>query len=166
MYPVIDLEKNEVNGDPFNAERFFKQAKELIDRLVDKYNDCIIYTGAFFFEQYKDKYPWLLDYPLWVADYGYQKGNNTLVNPRIKTNKEGKRNWAIWQKTDKHSDKEIYENNLDFNVLNGEVLNELIMIQKPFETFVDRQKKLKQELLEIIEKLRDLSLREEFSEDE
>ncbi len=165
MYPIIDLEKNEANGDPFNADRFFTQAKELIDKITDKYNNCIIYTGAFFFEQYKEKYRWLLDYPLWVADYGYQKANNNLVHPRIKSDKEGKRNWVIWQKTDQHIDANIYDGKLDYNVLNGEVLSELIMIQKPFETFVNKQKKIKAELLEIIDRLKNLSLREELSDE-
>jgi len=136
--PVLDLEQIYVNGNPISLPAgiallaLIKQWLDLVESAFGR--KPMIYASAFFLNQQGVNASWLINYPLWVAQYPYMPGTNaeynnlqTMPTPisAMPQQPAGFQPWTFWQYSSKGQLAGFAPSQLvDFNYFNGS-LNDL-----------------------------------------
>jgi lysozyme len=136
--PILDLEQVYVNGNPISlpvGSAMLALIKQWLDPVESAFGrKPMIYAGAFFLNQQGVNASWLINYPLWVAQYPYAPGTNaeysnlqTMPTPTsgMPQQPAGFQPWTFWQYSSKGQLAGFAPSQLvDFNYFNGS-LNDL-----------------------------------------
>ncbi len=136
--PVLDIEQVYVEGNPISLPAsnallaLIKQWLDLVESAFGR--KPMIYSSAFFLNQQGVDALWLIDYPLWVAQYPYAPGTDaeysnlqTMPTPTsgMPQQPAGFQPWTFWQYSSKGQLAGFASSQLvDFNYFNGS-LNDL-----------------------------------------
>lgn len=127
LYPTLDMEDNEANGDgPVNARKFSDDCKRISEVLRKRYGGVILYQSSYFQSYFhRDQREWMKEdgYFNWLADYNKAPGKpRTPYTPQ----------WHIHQPRVRREPE--YANgslDIDYDVINPEKsLNELLIGHK------------------------------------
>jgi lysozyme len=112
--PVLDLEQVYVNGNPIllpSGSALLTLIKQWLDPVEAAFGrKPMIYASAFFLNQQGVNASWLIDYPLWVAQYPYMPGTSQEYNavsamptPEATMPQQpvGFQPWTFWQYSSK-----------------------------------------------------------------
>ncbi len=136
--PILDLEQVYVNGNPISlpvGSEILALIKQWLDPVENAFGrKPMIYASAFFLNQQGVNASWLINYPLWVAQYPYMPGTNaeynnlqTMPTPTsgMPQQPAGFQPWTFWQYSSKGQLAGFAPSQLvDFNYFNGS-LNDL-----------------------------------------
>jgi len=131
--PVLDLEQIYVNGNPISlpvGNAMLALIKAWLDPVESAFGrKPMIYSSAYFLTQHGVNAPWLINYPLWVAQYPYAPGTNDeyknaaaipVPASGMPQQPAGFQPWIIWQYSAKGSLAGFSPSQLlDFNYFNG-----------------------------------------------
>ena len=136
--PILDLEQVYVSGNPISlpvGSAMLALIKQWLDPVESAFGrKPMIYASAFFLNQQGVNASWLINYPLWVAQYPYVPGTNaeysnlqTMPTPTsgMPQQPAGFQPWTFWQYSSKGQLAGFAPSQLmDFNYFNGS-LNDL-----------------------------------------
>lgn len=83
IVPAVDLEWNQANDGPVDAAAHNAGGRALVEAIAARWGACLVYIAPGFWLEL-GKPSWVLEHPIWVANYGVPKP----VWPAA---------WAIWQ---------------------------------------------------------------------
>ncbi|HUI88792.1 MAG TPA: GH25 family lysozyme [Anaerolineales bacterium] len=133
--PVLDLEQVYVNGNPISlptGNAMLTVIKQWLDPVEAAFGrKPMIYASAYFLNQHAVNASWLINYPLWVAQYPYVPGTNSEYNnpQTMPTPTSGLPQqpasflpWTFWQYSSKGQLAAFPPSQLvDFNYFNGSI---------------------------------------------
>lgn len=136
--PILDLEQIYVNGNPISlpvGNAMLALIKQWLDPVESAFGrKPMIYASAFFLNQQGVNASWLINYPLWVAQYPYVPGTSaeysnlqTMPTPisGMPQQPASFQPWTFWQYSSKGQLAGFAPSQLvDFNYFNGS-LNDL-----------------------------------------
>ena len=131
--PVLDLESIYVNGTAIAlpaGNAILTPIKDWLDRVESAFGrKPMIYTSFVFVNSQRVNAPWLVNYPLWLAQYPYQPGTqNQYQSPQnvptpsqfMPQQPSGFQPWTFWQYSSKGQLSGFGPGQLlDFNYFNG-----------------------------------------------
>jgi lysozyme len=148
--PILDLESVYVNGNPISlpvGTAMLALIKDWIDRVESAFNrKPIIYTSTEFVRSHSISAAWLINYPLWIAQYPYMPGTSSEYHdpqnvptpgPMMPEQPAGFQPWTFWQYSSKGQLSGFPPNQpLDFDYFNGALadLNRFAQTANPSST--------------------------------
>jgi lysozyme len=145
--PILDLESVYVNGNPISlpvGTAMLALIKDWLDRVELAFGrKPMIYTSTEFIRSHSINAPWLVNYPLWIAQYPYMPGtskeyhdpqNVPTPGPTMPEQPTGFQPWSFWQYSSKGLLSGFPPNQpVDFDYFNGSLadLNKFASIANP-----------------------------------
>ncbi len=135
--PVLDLEAIYINRNPIplpSGSSLLTLVKTWLDAVESAFGrKPMIYTSTTFLNSYSITAPWLVNYPLWLAQYPWVPGTrNTYTNPQtvpapsasMPLQPAGFQPWTFWQYTPTGQLPGFPSNQpLDFDYFNGSLVD-------------------------------------------